>query len=1348
MRTNILHVLLFCLGLLASTCVLAQPNTIQNLNIKDGLSNNYVKNLATDRKGHIYIATESGLNCFDGVKITSYKISYSEQYSDALNVLLYDEEENCLWIGIKFGGICSFDCDTHEFKYLEQTLRGKKDSELMGLQHDGKGGIWMVPHYCEVFRYDKEKKMSSSLSEMGIEGVPTVNLCCFDDGRGNLYIGHEQQGLTLVNLAEKRVKRFTHDERTPHSLPGNIVYVIYRDNKDNLWVGTENGLGLFNPRTEDFTVFRHIPGDSGSLIADHIYDIREMTDGTLWIASDIGGISILDLFELTFQKPESIRFRNLQPDNSGQSISSGNIRSLLQDKFGNIWIGNYSSGVDFIAHSSARFRILPYTTEGGLVLNHKPVWGLCQSIDGTLYLGSEDEIVPVENGVLQTPISIKKGLHRPYGQVFSMVELDADNLLLGIYDDGLLRLNKHTHLLDRISLGRENVDVICFYKEADGVVWVGTEYGVYKYVNGIASLETKLSEQISELAAYGILRDKKGYLWIATYGKGIAIFDMENKLVVHLNEAVNSFPNAVNTLYMDKKGGVWAGTRNGLAYIKDTNHPEDFELYGYKEGLSDLFIRAIHEDNAGHIWLSTNNGISHWMADERRFQNYDHRDGISLGNFIESSVCLSENGTLYFGSLKGVCYFHPDKLITPQKVVPVQINECREADKLIPPTEKGIELPYDHNDLSIFFSVPDYAQSNMVEYAYLMEGLDKNGWNLLAEVNQVTFRSLASGKYTFKVKARLRNQAWDEEHIATLLIYIRPPLWLTWWAMLGYTVLIALVVVLLLRLYAHRLQLRSALEVEHRKRQNEQELNNERLHFYTNITHELRTPLTLILGPLEDLVNDSKLPPLYGGKVKLIHESALSLLNLINQILEFRKTETQNRKLCVERGNLANLVTEIGLRYKELNRNDKVKYHIHIDTENRELYYDTEIVTIILNNLLSNAAKYTPEGEINIALHNVSDTGGEYTEIAVSDTGYGIEKEALQHIFDRYFQAKGKHQASGSGIGLALVKSLADLHEALLLVESKPGEGTVFRFRILTENTYPTALHKETNTPPISLSPSEPEENDITPEKENDKRPLLLAVEDNDDIRDYIATAFIDNYRVLTAQNGKEGWELAQEHIPDIIISDIMMPVMDGLELCRRIKEDLRTSHIPVILLTAKDSIQDKEEGYESGGDSYLTKPFSAKLLRSRVNNLLNSRKLLANILTSKLGQTVEKIPTNNIGTETPLRLNRLDKEFLEKLQKVVEENLGEEELDVPFLCRTFLMSRSTFYRKIKGLIGITANEYIRNARLNRVIQLIQDEGMGIQEAAYASGFNSLSYFRSCFKEVYGMTPKEYLKHV
>ena len=659
--------------------------------------------------------------------------------------------------------------------------------------------------------------------------------------------------------------------------------------------------------------------------------------------------------------------------------------------------------------------------------------------------------------------------------------------------------------------------------------------------------------------------------------------------------------------------------------------------------------------------------------------------------------------------------------------------ESRSGETIILASNGNIKLPYDHSSFRISFSVPDYSQSRQVEYAYLMEGLE-DSWTNVLEENQVTFRNISPGEYTFKVKARLRNQEWDDHHIAILKVNIHPPLWLTWYAKVLYILLILMGGYTWFRFYKRKLVLESSLELERKKSLDEQELSNERLRFYTNVTHELRTPLTLILGPLEDLINDEKIPPFYGNKIKVIHGSALRLLNLINQILEFRKTETQNRKLTVAKGDLHNVVTEIGLRYKELNRNEKVKFHININSKGEKLYFDVDVITTIMNNLLSNAVKYTPEGEINLSMRPVTEGDNLYTEILVSDTGYGISPDALPHIFDRYYQAKGKHQASGTGIGLALVKSLADLHEGSLHVESETGKGTTFTFRILTENTYPDALHKEEKTESI------PEKPESLKEEENDTCPVILVVEDNDDIREYIATSFSNNYHILTATNGKEGIEQALKYIPDIIISDIMMPVMDGIELCKLIKEDVRTSHIPVILLTAKDSIQDKEEGYESGADSYLTKPFSAKLLHSRVHNLLESRKKLALLITNR---TKELKPEQS---QESMQLSKLDEEFLNRFTAIVEENINTPQLDMPFMIGKMNMSHSTLYRKIKGLTGISGNEFIRKIRLKNSLRLLMEEGLNVSEAAYASGFNDLGYFRNCFKEEYGMAPSEYIR--
>lgn len=458
--------------------------------------------------------------------------------------------------------------------------------------------------------------------------------------------------------------------------------------------------------------------------------------------------------------------------------------------------------------------------------------------------------------------------------------------------------------------------------------------------------------------------------------------------------------------------------------------------------------------------------------------------------------------------------------------------------------------------------------------------------------------------------------------------------------------LIILIIYGVSRFYKRKLDLESSLEVERKQSLNKQELNEERLRFYTNITHELRTPLTLILGPLEDLLSDATLSPKHANKISIIHDSATRLLNLINRILEFRKTETQNRKLSVAKGDLGQLVQEVGLRYKELNPNNKVNYHIHIETEDTEIFYDADMITIILDNLMSNAAKYTSEGDITLSLRSVEENQIKYTEISVSDTGHGIDAEALPHIFDRYYQAKSKYQASGSGIGLALVKGLSELHEGILKVESAVDTGTTFTLRLLTENTYPNAIHAQHD---MEKKPMDAEETTIT-DTPTENHPIVLVVEDNADIREYIRSSFTDIYEVITAKDGKEGWELAQARIPNIIVSDIMMPVMDGIELCKRIKEDMRTSHIPVILLTAKDSLQDKEEGYASGADSYLTKPFSAKLLHSRINNLLETRKKIASLLALADIQPKQESAVSS--------LNKLDNEFLQKITQIIEENL------------------------------------------------------------------------------------------
>ena len=839
----------------------------------------------------------------------------------------------------------------------------------------------------------------------------------------------------------------------------------------------------------------------------------------------------------------------------------------------------------------------------------------------------------------------------------------------------------------------------------------------------------------------GIIRDKNGKLWVGTFGKGVCVFDEDDKKLYNFTTD-HSFPsNAVNYMMEDSRKRILVATREGIIIFKDVSQPNVFVSFGAKEGLENTQVRAIQEDHDGYIWISTNGGISRLDEKNKRFYNYNYHDGIPMGDFMDGSTCITPDGTLFFGSQNGACYFNPRELSSPREVSPVTITqffiynkqtESRDTRLPVPISNRIVELPYNQNTFNISFNVLDYTQSSQVEFSYMLEGLE-NAWYSTQGDNQVTFRNIPHGNYVFKVKTRFRNQEWNE-NAAQLTVVIAPPLWLTWYAKLGYVILFIFALYALLRFYKRKLDLESSLEVERKQSLNKQELNEERLRFYTNITHELRTPLTLILGPLEDLLSDATLSPKHANKISIIHDSATRLLNLINRILEFRKTETQNRKLSVAKGDLGQLVQEVGLRYKELNPNNKVNYHIHIETEDTEIFYDADMITIILDNLMSNAAKYTSEGDITLSLRSVEENQIKYTEISVSDTGHGIDAEALPHIFDRYYQAKSKYQASGSGIGLALVKGLSELHEGILKVESAVDTGTTFTLRLLTENTYPNAIHAQHD---MEKKPMDAEETTIT-DTPTENHPIVLVVEDNADIREYIRSSFTDIYEVITAKDGKEGWELAQARIPNIIVSDIMMPVMDGIELCKRIKEDMRTSHIPVILLTAKDSLQDKEEGYASGADSYLTKPFSAKLLHSRINNLLETRKKIASLLALADTQPKQESAVSS--------LNKLDNEFLQKITQIIEENLEMEKMDIAFIADKMCMSHSTLYRKIKGLTDMSANEFIRKVKMRKGVELLMSGQYTISEIAYMIGFSSVAYFRQCFKDEYGMSPSDYVK--
>lgn len=1327
---------------------------VSNYGISSGLSNGYVMSIAEDGEGTIWVATEEGLNRFDGRHFINYTKENSGLSANELNCVTYiPSDPDHLWIATQRNGACVYDRNTGLISNVDRSLLLSPD--ITSIVPASDGGIWFTHYHFGVQYYNPRTGESREYNHRTVKGIPAEVWAMAEGGDGRLYVGLNHEGLCVIDTVAHTMELFRHRPDTV-SLPGNSVYSLCFDSSGNLWVGTDGGAALFNPRTRAITPFVHSEKNPGSISPGRIRDIKQLANGEIWFATSQGGVSILAPGSYNYNDMRSVRFSRLPFNGEPGGLSSVYVRTIFQDAFGNVWLGNYRSGVDVISHLPPVFSHVDYLSSGTRNVNYKPVWCCFTSpADGTLWLGGENEIARVKNGNV-TAIELPGSENGSHTFVRALAIGKDNTIYVGTHERGAFTYNPVTRVFKKVA--GSPADIRMFFEDVDGTMRVGSTEGAYIYRNGALEKDTAVTSQLPDIVVHTMVRDRQGGLWVGTFGKGVTVFDKSGKRI-NAYTTDNGFPsNAVNALLCDSRGRIWAATRGGLVLFPDATHPEVFEKIEDVERAGISHVSAIEEDIDGSIWISSSRGIACVNPVTKKASIYDRIESMPLHSFMENGSASDDSGHIYFASANGVFSLVPhdvDASLDPQ---PVKITNFtvykegggrKENEFSVPVNSDELTLPYYLNTFRITFNVMDHTMAQRTDLSYNMLGLD-DVWIETFGNNDAMYRNLSPGVYKFQVRQRLKGHEWGPA-VTILTVRISPPIWLTWWFKVIYALILIGVFIAMALFYQHRVKLKQRLEAEVEKSRNRQKLNDERLRFYTNITHELRTPLTLIMGPLEDMVSDPGLPSQYSYKLQMIRDSSNTLLNLINGILEFRKTETQNRHLTVKKGNLGNLLREMGIRYKELNRNPDVKFNLDIDLNAPDIYYDEEMLTIIVNNLLSNAVKYTPKGEISLSFHTVEEGGVNYSEIKVSDTGYGIASSKLSRIFDRYYQVKGEHQASGTGIGLALVKNLADLHEAEISVESSEGHGSTFTVRLITDNLYPMAVHAEQ-----SSSTAEAKELDAEGGEPQESAKLkVLVVEDNDDIREYIRQALVDEFNVLTARNGLEGLKVVQEENPDFVISDIMMPEMDGVTLCRSIKEDILTSHIPVILLTAKDALRDKEEGYESGADSYLTKPFSAKLLISRIRNIMRQRRTIASTLMSRALPATDAAMQGAVTPpedearekkEATKALNPLDRQFLDKINSIINENLSVEDLGVAFLAEQVCMSQSTLYRKLMAIVGVSANEYIRHLRLSRAEEMLREGMLNITEIAYNTGFGSHSSFGKAFKKEYGMSPSDYLK--
>lgn len=1337
----------------------AQQYTIKKLGLEKKLSNNYIIDIAEDKNGYIWFATEDGLNKLEGgVFSPFYKKDKGKSLNltgNELNCLLDDPQKPILWIGTQRAGLNAFNYQTNEqiiFQHDPNDPHSIATNDVTDLAIAADGNLWITTYWRGIEYLNKETRKFTHYNQETVPDLPSNTIwTVIDDHKGSLYIGHAQHGMSILSIKDKKIKNFTYNKNDNKSLPSNNVQCIFKDNTGNIWVGTGRGLALFNPNTEEFIWL----GEKNPSLSHLVYDIQQFNENQLWVATELGGIAIIDLSKTLFNTAEEIHV--IQAGNNEYNLNNSTVRCLFQDSHQNIWAGTWGGGINFLSSDGALFKSFSYSPNSPeSSLSTQIASAVCIDKQGLLWIGTDGGGINVLKDGQRIATYTEESGHLSGNSVQTALCDQKGNLWFGIFNGGIMYYNMQTKSFQQIFPEKESTqDVRSLFEDNNGTIWVGTSNGVFQIDRESKKILQHMNANAPDNLVRSVIKDKKGQIWVGSFGRGIFLYASNGKRLKEFNTYLNFPSNTINQIFEDSKGCIWAATGEGLVQIENSS-PWKYKVYQRNEGLANTFIWASEEDENQNIWFSTNQGISCFVRNEGNIYNYDFRDNIPMASFTGRSVCKDKNGVMYFGSTNGLCYFTPSYILEKRQAPKAIIGKITAFEPLVSENsneteislinKENVRLKHLQNNFNISFSIQDYSLNERVEYAYMLKGLE-NSWYTVKDPNNVTFRNLPPGKYEFMIKTRIRNQEWSDE-ISSIEIIIAPPFWLSWWAKLLY--LISGTALLFIGLWAYRrkLNLEYLYESEKKSHEQEQELNDERLRFYTNITHELRTPLTLILGPLEDLVKSNTLSSKDHHRISVIHQSAVRLLNLINQILDFRKTETQNKRLCVTKGNLTNTVYEVGLKYKELNSKPDIQILIEAEEENMFLFFDKEIITMILDNLISNALKYTDKGYIRIRTEWVTENGIRYAQLSVEDTGYGIGQEALTHIFERYYQESGEHQASGTGIGLALVKNLVKLHEGDIQVKSLPDIGTTFYLRLLAENTYPQALHGEDmHAGKQDVKEKYIEKLEIS-DPDRNARPIILVVEDNADIRDYIADSFTDLYEVKTAANGKEGLQIATECIPDIIVSDIMMPVMNGIMMCQKLKADMRTSHIPVILLTAKDSITDKEEGYQAGADSYLTKPFSASLLQSRISNLLTQRRLLSERFAIRPEkpekQSMEK--KRAIITES---MNKLDKAFMDKITNAITESLAtSENVDITVLSNVMCMSSSTLYRKVKALTGMSTNEYIRKIKMQLAEKYLLEGKYSISEIAFKVGINSSVYFRQCFKEEFGMSASEYLKQL
>ena len=1176
------------------------------------------------------------------------------------------------------------------------------------------------------------------------------------------------EGLYRYIPAQKSLTHYLHDSQNPGSLAGNYVSAIAEDKAGTVWIGTNGGLSALRPNAPGF--LNYGTNSAAGNLSSNIINSIAVDGDILWLGTD-EGLDLLDTRTGAVRAMQSnMRDRH--------SLTAKSVRCVYIDRQGLYWLGTIRGGVNKYDKNLNLFNLVQSNAFDEKGLPAPIVTSFVEAKSGQVYVGTEGGGLNLfdRNTKLFQHFKIQSGRKGSSGRlvILAMEKTRRNNLLLGTFSDGLFEWNPanggYRQLLPGTGAGDLNsAAIFCVKEDRKGNVWVGTNGGGINVLNEKLEVTVRYTpnpQKSNDVALpingyiRDIVEDREGKFWIATHGGGIAVLNPVTGTFTIYNTANSGLPNdKVLSLLEDSRGNIWAGTLGGGLglFDKKTNQ---FSRLTEKDGLQNNAVYKVLEDQNGRIWVSTNRGISSIDAATKKISNYNYHNGVQHSNFVLGSGLRLQDGELFFGGLEGFNYFHPASLKFNTNVPTLLLTDLRIANQSVTPSEKGpikeqisvaneINLDYKQN-FALRFVGLNYTSPEQNQYAYQLEGFDK-AWNYIGNTTTASYTNLDPGEYTFRVKASNNDGVWNNEG-TSIKIIVHPPFWRTTFAYLFYV----LAIIALVFYFRHRslakLKRKFVLEQEKMKAEQDRkeaerihELDRMKIKFLTNLSHDFRTPISLILGPVDTLLAQEKTGS-STGHLSIIKRNARRLLNLVNQLLDFRKMEAHELKLQATEGELVHFVKEVADSFRDFSERKKIEFTVQSGIETLYTRFDHDKIERILFNLLSNAFKFTLEGgHIRLALtkdESASDASTFWVSIAVSDTGIGIPADKKEKIFEHFFQSPTAEAIlnQGTGIGLSITKEFVTMQGGTINVESEQGKGAVFTVLLpFTPLEAPTTSSESVQeelpavTGADSLDEAE-EGSDVVLKNGSADQPSILIVEDNDDFRFYLKDNLRLHYKVFEAANGKEGWQKALAQHPQLIVSDVNMPLMDGLAFSKKIKSDKRTSHIPLILLTALTGEADQMKGLETGANDYITKPFNFELLNAKIKNLLVLNSTLKNTYTKQI-----KVLTPEVKVESE------DEKLLATIMLYLEENLTNSQLSVEELSRHVGMSRSSLYSRLLELTGQTPVEYIRSVKLDKAAVLLQKSDLNIAQVAYSVGFSTPNYFAKSFKAKFNLLPSEYV---